>query len=299
MRTLMIGATFSLWSNLNATENERIDKFLVPFVRREAAKQGDSGTWNDTGNGGYVFRFVLDVTGDGKDEVFISCSLASFRSYAEWEVFSVGADGALQPYAERIQLSIDSIWLAGDKGRTELVQEFPPPEEEQRQVAQENWKYPILRYSFDYPTIQTTKEQLTRDEIQELRRSTPVKQISLKAVSASDYVVDPASKWVDIKEWRLNSHGYFIIPHDRGDETRISTFTPEFALKQLEARLNSRKKPVSEAQIEPKERLQGTPGSGEEVQDNARQIWILGVASTLLAMAAYLAVKRRRSIAQR
>lgn len=44
--------------------------------------------------GGYLFRFTLDVTGDGVDELFISSSLEATGKYAMWHVYeSTGTAG--------------------------------------------------------------------------------------------------------------------------------------------------------------------------------------------------------------
>lgn len=220
--------------------SDGIDSFLLPFIRKEVAKQGNSSAWKGAGNGGYVIRFDLDVTGDGRKEAFISCSLASSGSYADWEVMSVEENGEMRPYADRLQLSVDGLWVVDNEGQRNLFQEFAPSEEDQRSTPQEDWLYPVYRYSFSFPRTDITKYKWNFSEVQSSREQRDVDGIDVKVILLSSYLNDREAKWIDVDEWRVNMNDYFFVPGDSDKLALNSSLTPEVALSLIESTAQKR-----------------------------------------------------------
>ena len=92
---------------------------LSPIAARSLLEQiTDHTIWYGTEftdpPGGYIFRFPLDVDGDGIDEWFLGSSLDSDRSDTAWRVFRREADGVWKETAAEIMLSPEGFYAQRD-----------------------------------------------------------------------------------------------------------------------------------------------------------------------------------------
>ena len=178
----------------------------------------------------------MDVTGDGRDEIFLTSSLASFGYHADWEVFSVADDGGLQPYTSRLSFASGNVFrrIQGDK--IELIYGAPPDMESQMGVSSELLLRSVHRHSFDYPNIRSVTRSMDSSELARFKEGVEIDRPVLEVVLLSDYILGVRVDWRAVTEWKVNSFNYFRLPDDATRIGSDSRFTPQFALEQLQAK---------------------------------------------------------------
>lgn len=212
-------------------EVQAIRDYVRPFLLAELPKQGNSNEWDSTGYGGYIIRSRMDVTGDGRDELFLTTSLATFRGNAEWKVFAVEADGTLSPYAGTLSFHGGLTWKASEHGSTSLFSLIAPDREKQlRQIqALEDTTQPLLRYEFRFPAIIETRKEVGEEEGAKLSDEHSVDFPQIEVVLLADHLADPKTPWRAVEGWP-RTQDYFAVPGDEEHIQSLSTFTPTAAL---------------------------------------------------------------------
>lgn len=209
-----------------------ITDYLKPIVSKIAADPNAGGwAWETNGNGGYLLRMSMDVTGDGRPEVFVTTSLTSSKHIAEWTVFDVTEAGAMRPYAKSIRLPADSVWPANEPQSSSLVYVAAPDRERER--ASEERVYPVYRYTLSFPEVTQSLTYLSELEAAKLRPMDTNVLPKLQSILVADYLTDPQAKWSEVSEWKLDANDCFFRPEDKERTMKNTSFTPQAALARL------------------------------------------------------------------
>lgn len=227
----------ALWTALlalpsigTAQQISEITDYLKPIVSRIAADPNAGGwTWETNGNGGYLLRKSMDVTGDGRPEMFVASTLQSTRHEQTWVVFDVAEDGTLRPYRRVLQQSFAFPIVEGDQAY--LVSVLPPDKE--RLQASDEKAYPVSRFTFTFPEIKETLTYASESEAAKLRPTDPNQLPKLQAILLADYLMKPDAKWAEVTEWKIDANDCFFLPEDKERASKNTAFTPQVALSQL------------------------------------------------------------------
>lgn len=225
---------------MGANRSAAIDGYITPLVVAEAQKNGNSAEWEGSGNGGYVMRHLLDVTGDGRSELLVSSSLASSSNRSEWKVFDVSPTGEMRPYEGTISLMADAVWVTKAGSTTELRCEWPPDFDsdegvKNRLLPEGEVRHHVSRIEFAYPKIKETKASVTDAEAVSLKSGSTDTKPKLETMLLADYLTNPNAAWQIVPEWRSNSNDYFQRPEDAARINELSGFTPQVAMSLLGA----------------------------------------------------------------
>lgn len=208
-----------------------INDFLKPIVSKIAADPNAGGwTWEMNGNGGYLLRLEMDVTGDGRPEHFVTTSLTAVKDTAEWAVFDVSETGVMSPYAALVRLMANSVWPTAQQDAPALLYVAPPNRERQR--TNEDAVNPVYRFTFKFPGIQKTFRYASDDEVAKLRppsQSLP----KLQAILLADYLTQSEARWKEVTEWALDAYDCFFRSEDKERAAKNTAFTPQAALSHL------------------------------------------------------------------
>ena len=225
-------ALLALPSFCSAQQVSAITDYLKPIVSKIAADPNAGGwTWETNGNGGYLLRLAMDVTGDCLPELFVTTSLTTSKQLAEWTVFDVNQSGAMRPYAKSIRLPADSVWTTNEAGSTALVYLAAPDRERER--ASDEKSYPVSRFTFAFPEIKEALTYVSEAEATKLRPSDLGQLPKLQAILMADYLTKPEAKWADVTEWKLDANNSFFRVEDKERAAKNTAFTPEVALSKL------------------------------------------------------------------
>jgi hypothetical protein len=245
MNTSLISMTlFGLFCSFGiaAAKNRigAIDNFIRPIIAKELPKSGNSAEWDGSGNGGYLFRYLIDVTGDGRAEILVSSSLASFSNRSEWKVFDVSPNGEMMPYEGVVNLIADAVWVARAGGTTELRCEWPPDFDsdeglKNRLLPEGEVRHLVSRIEFAYPKINEIKASVTDEEAVSLRAGSTDTKAVLEVMLLADYLTNETATWQAVPEWRSNSADYYHRPEDAVRINELSSFTPQVAISLLGA----------------------------------------------------------------
>lgn len=212
------------------------DAVLIDYLRPIVSKIADDPNaggwiWENNGNGGYMLRMSMDVTGDGRPELFVTTSLRAVKRMAEWTVFDVNEAGEMRPYREAIRAPADSVWPSDGREGPSLVYVAAPDQERER-LSDKN-TYPVYRYRFEFPEVSVTLTHISETEAMKLRPTAGTGLPKLEAILLADYLMNRQATWREIREWKLNSHGNFFCPEDQDRAAKNSGFTPNAALMRL------------------------------------------------------------------
>ncbi|SKB09350.1 hypothetical protein SAMN02745166_05135 [Prosthecobacter debontii] len=279
------------WPSIGlAQQVSGITDYLKPIVSKIAADPNAGGwTWETNGNGGYVLRLAMDVTGDGVPEQFVTSSLIAAKNVAEWTVFDVKHDGTMRPYGRSIRLPADSVWPSAEANLTSLVYLAAP--EREREQASEEKSYPVYRFVFTFPEIKKTLTYASESEAAKLRPSDPSQLPKLQAILLADYLTKPDVKWADVIEWKLDANGCFFRPEDKERAAKNTAFTPQAALSLLRANQPSSpdssehaapaSKPLPSGQRTTPEATEQKLSTSIAVEELALPTWWLVIAAAL------------------
>ncbi|HUP81658.1 MAG TPA: hypothetical protein VM260_24110, partial [Pirellula sp.] len=260
-----MAAAFLTAGQSDAQQATTIVNYIRPFVAAEAKKQGNSWEWEAIGNGGYLMRMFIEVTGDDRNELFLTTSLATFKNQAEWQVFEIEPGGALRPYKKSLRFPSDSVWASTANGKPQLLFLAPPDRESQRLLPSEEWKQSLYRFDFKHPEITESRSEVTTAEGQELRPVDPNALPKLEVVLLEDYLTRPNAQWVAVPEWKTNAHDYFMRPEDAERISKNQGFTPQAALILLGTD-GEQSQPPKSSPIPPPDTVPSTPSSQDATQ---------------------------------
>ena len=214
----------------SAQQVSAITDYLKPIVSKIASDPNAGGwTWETNRNGGYLLRKAMDVTGDGRPELFVATTLQSTRHEQTWTVFDVAEDGTLRPY--RTTLEQSSAWPIVEGDKTHLVYVLPPDKERMRESDEK--LYPVYRFAFMFPEIKESLSYVSEAEVDKLRPSASEQLPKLQAILLADYLTKPNAKWADVTEWKLDANDCFFRPEDTERAMKNMDFTPQAALAML------------------------------------------------------------------
>lgn len=210
-----------------------VEKYLRPIVSAQCENGGGSWRWEIAGNGGYLVRALVDVNGDGRDVLFLTSSLTSGRYIAEWIVFDVSQTGVVKEYLSRLQFPVSSVWVAGSSGLAELVYLGVPDREMQTNLPQEQWRHPIYKFSFSFPTILENRFEISDSDARKIKSTASYKALTFEAVLLADFLSEVDVKWVQVSEWKTDAADSFFVPDLHRRAKSNVTFTPQIALSKL------------------------------------------------------------------
>jgi len=227
---ITVGLLIALSLNCQAQRDAAIDHFLVPILTASAADPNVEGwTWTTNGNGGYLVRKLMDVTGDGRPELFVASTLQSTKYEHRWHVFDVPEDGTFRPY--RTVLEHSFAWPIVEGGQTQLVYVMPPDNERLRDSDER--PYPVQRYKFAFPNIIDAQTYASEAEVAKLRPTGPSQLPKLQSILLADYLTNPNAKWSDVTGWKLDANDCLYRPEDKERSVSNTAFTPQIALSKL------------------------------------------------------------------
>jgi len=216
----------------SAQQDSAIADYLKPILSRIAVDPNAGGwTWEINGNGGYLLRLGMDVTGDGVPELFVTSSLTASKRLAEWTVFDVDKSGKMRPYEKSVRVPADSVWVATE-GRSKALIYLAAPDRDLERASDEK-PYPVVRFDFVFPEINESIAHVSESEATKLRPSDPNQLPKLQAILLADYFTIPGAKWVDVMEWKLDANDCFFSEEIRERAARNTAFTPQVALSKL------------------------------------------------------------------
>lgn len=216
----------------SAKQVSAITDYLKPIVSKIASDPNAGGwTWGTNGNGGYLLRMTIDVTGDGIPEQFLTSSLTAVKQVAEWTVYDLNKAGEMRPYLRSIRMPADSVWPASNESDPSLVYVAAPDRE--RELASDEKSYPVHYFKFAFPEINGTLVYATEEEATKLRPVDPSQLPKLQAILLADYLTKPDAKWADVTEWKLDANDCFFRPEDTERAMKNTDFTPQAALAML------------------------------------------------------------------
>ncbi len=207
-----------------------------------AARNGEVWFIDDTlpvPKGGYLYRFELDINGDGQTEVFIATSLNVFRRGELWSAFKKNAAGEY--------FRIKNSYLLGGELRMRIengIRKFsfyvPQKQAEGGCYLGHLWIDATGAWH-DETHVLTDAEQATKDgddpdvlgadgkpddqKIASKLKLGSAVTITIKKVLLAKYVQNPSSPWRDIKA-SLSLAQQYKDPADAADIASIANWQP-------------------------------------------------------------------------
>lgn len=208
---------------------KQVFEYLKPILEREVGGAGD--VWASSGSGGYVFRFDLDVSGDGLPEMFITSSLELRNQSAMWSVYKAQGNGNYVPYTyapERSGLSAFATEIhIEDVGGTKSILTF----------GSDRGKNYAGRYSFRDSRVAFEIKEVDAATFDRLKSSPTVKRVvpEVQGVLMVDLLRNPIAAWkrIDFERNAPDPNGYFIAVEDAERVKGFGNFTPDLALRWL------------------------------------------------------------------
>ncbi len=197
--------------------------YLKPLLKRETHSAPD--VWNGAESGGCLFRFKMDVNGDGTKEMFLTSSLETFNLSATWKIFSETSSGQFIPFDKTVRWPM-----------TELRMERTPEGLFFWQWSQDEMTYYVTRTSFRNgqvlsETMKVPFDQFIDGEEAKLLKRTQVVQPDLESIALADFLRNSNAPWkkVDFKTLQANGMDYPIITTDV-EQMKSIRMTPQLAL---------------------------------------------------------------------
>lgn len=221
-----------------AARVEALDAYMRQIIAEELPKQGNSAAWDGCGNGGYLVRQLVDVTGDGQAELLLIGTLAAHPNYGEWTVFDIAPSGDLRPYGRSVSLMAGAVSLARVDQVTELRCEWPPDVDsdegmKNRLLPEGTVRHRLSRFVFSYPDVFEQVDQVTDSEAEKLRSQVVEANPQLESIMLADYLMDGDATWSPVPEWGCNAENHFFRPEDAEKGKSRATFTAQRAWQLL------------------------------------------------------------------
>jgi len=208
-----------------------IDDFLKPIVTRIAADPNvGAWEWRANRNGGYLLRMMMDVTGDGKQEIFVASTLESSRWGHDWRVFNVSLDGMVRPYDTKVYFRNVTPLIEND--RLSLVS-FAGANRAREQAGDDKY-LSVIRFVFSFPEIQDSLFYVDEEEARKFQTTDPSQLPKLQAILLADYLTNPEPGWADVTDLgQDSSNDCYYLEEDRERAEKNTAFTPQVALLRL------------------------------------------------------------------
>lgn len=228
-RIITLALPLACLSSSLAQHEAAIDEYLRPILTASAADPNvEAWSWKQNLNGGYLLRNAIDVTGDGRSEIFVASTLHSSNGEHYWKIFDVAAEGVLRPYEKG--LSFFSAWPVTENGETSLLAD-PVPDDDRLQASDPN-PFRVFRYLFSFPRIEERTLFVNEEEgikLQQPDSGRPKPQ----AILLADYLTNPDAEWSDADELKRDGSGAYYLEEDKERAAKNVAFTPKVALAQL------------------------------------------------------------------
>lgn len=229
-RIIILALPFACLANGLAQREAVIDELLRPILTACAADPNvEAWNWEKNRNGGYLLRKSMDVTGDGRPEIFIASTLHSDRSGHSWNVFDVADDGTKRPYEGSFRFGY--ALPVTDSGERYLIKTVF--DKERFRGGDEEQPYRLIRYLFTFPEISETTTYVSEDGAVKLQPADPGELPKLQAMLLADYLTNPDAKWSDVTELKLDASDSYYLEEDKERAEKNTAFTPQVALSQL------------------------------------------------------------------
>ena len=229
-RVISAGFLFLLVSVASAQRDKAILELLKPIVAEIAASPNVGGwTWEINGNGGYLLKKSIDVTGDGRPELFVASTLESSKDAHVWHVFDVAEDGKIRPYSTT--LNFISATPRTENGLRSLDL-FPFADEKRLRISHEK-PYSVVHYSFSYPTVSHTTSYVSEADAITLQAYDVSQLPKLQAILLADFLTNPDAEWADVIDWKLDVNDCFFQSIDKERAANNTSFTPQEAVRLL------------------------------------------------------------------
>lgn len=216
---------FSYATLMHADSSLVYTDYLKPILNHELKSATD--VWENTKSGGYLFRFQMDVTGDGQKEIFVTSSLNAFRLDATWNVFQADKNGRFTPFDKTVRLPMNELRVEQTDNGPVFVQ-----------WSESDRIYAVTKTRFRGHNILTDTETVPFNDFidgkqAKLLESTFLVQPPLEAIALIDFLNNPDGMWMPVKSLATNADGYVVIPDDAERLNRLS-MTPQEAVALLE-----------------------------------------------------------------
>lgn len=222
----------SLWaSSLFSAVPKEVFDYLRPILKHELTAAGDA--WSYSGNGGYVLRFDLDVTGDRDTEMFLISTLDFQKLQGRWNVYKAVPGGTFEPYEGQVSLSPTGFWLENRGGGKVIVTSFHDrwSDQEKREILRKD--------SFAGDKITSESSRFMDDPLRELETQGAIKKYvpEVWGILLADLLRDSNTEWrrMNFESPTPSPSNYFIAAEDSDKVKGLANFTPDLAMKWLEA----------------------------------------------------------------
>lgn len=280
---MLVGAVAS-----GADERAAIREYLTPVVAEFSQDRNGAWLWEHNSNGGYLVRLSMDVTGDGRGEMFVTSTLTSVKDVGEWKVFDVTEKGEWRPYSATIRFATDSAWPSKVGDASSLLK-IGAPNQEKLRVGDER-PFPVRRSAFAFPAITDSWTYASESEVAALTPSDPAALPKLEAILLVDYLLDPEAKWSAVKDWKIDGSDHFFRVEDLEKVPKHRDFTPAVAMTRLNRERESERGKGDDpaGQSPARKGGQGSEVTGDRGSrgDGAARSWIGAAVAVLLAVGA-------------
>lgn len=206
-----------------------IRRLLSEQLERYSSAQALSSSWVGSGNGGYVIRTEVDLTGDGDPEVLVSSTVDMHKFSANWHVYSRDADGALRSYEGLYRAIV--IWDRPGQdasGAFVVTDDLGWGEQGLRVTRFSNMRSTDEVLPHPAGTDENAGNAFDRGDIW------PRRQLTVQGVKLCDYVSGRGEwKVMNFEKAAPYGEGYFLAAEDAEEMRANKVFTPEVALRAL------------------------------------------------------------------
>ena len=191
--------------------------------------QALEGRWVEAGQGGYILRAQVDLTGDRKPELLLSTTMSEHLGLTTWHIYEKTADGTVRSYVDTLLLPIGSYQPARDPAGDFVLLQY---DRHARELAIQKFK----EWRVETQVVSDAEiEQLDESHFcYDYETKWPYQQFPVEALKVSDYVSGNGSwRTIDHQLVVMPDEGYFLSTADAEEMKSNKDFTPEVALRML------------------------------------------------------------------
>jgi hypothetical protein len=199
--------------------------------------QALEGVWERAGQGGYILRAQVDLTGDAKPELLLSTTMQAWRHSTIWEVYSQNADGALQRFAQPLTLAIGSYQPARDPDGEFVLLNY---DRHDRQLLVEKVRaegvetVAVSNSNNELDTTDLDVDETKANYYDNYAEKWPGQEFVVEALKVYDFIAGrTAWRTIDQRLVVMPDDGYFLSSTDAEEMKANKDFTPQMALEML------------------------------------------------------------------